>query len=111
MTVRARKWSGAPVESVAVSEIIVDVPFRRREKTGAIDPLAESMARVGLINPIVVSSENVLVVGERRLIAARQLGWTEIPARRFRGITRKEIDRISRAENVERENHTEPGDG
>lgn len=49
-----------------------------------IDDLAESIKRFGLLHPITVFPEDgkyVLVAGQRRLLAVKQLGWEEIPAR------------------------------
>lgn len=45
--------------------------------------LAQSMQERGLLQPIVVGVDRgqyILIAGERRLRAARQLGWTTIPA-------------------------------
>jgi len=42
--------------------------------------LAESIAQVGLLQPIGVRPDGTLVYGYHRLEACKQLGWTEIPA-------------------------------
>jgi ParB family chromosome partitioning protein len=63
-----------PVESIRVEH-------RFRQSVGDCRALAESMARVGLLHPIVITTDNRLVAGARRLEAARLLGWTDIPAR------------------------------
>ncbi len=57
-------------------------PRRDFEEAG-IDALASSIASVGLLQPIVVRPDGegyVLVAGERRLRAARQVGLVRIPA-------------------------------
>lgn len=46
-----------------------------------IRELASSMHEIGLLHPIVVTSDYVLVAGLRRLVAAKKLGWAEIDAR------------------------------
>jgi ParB/RepB/Spo0J family partition protein len=49
-----------------------------------LDELTQSMAAVGLIHPVTVCREGLrwlLVCGERRLEAARRLGWERISAR------------------------------
>ncbi|WP_448377788.1 ParB/RepB/Spo0J family partition protein [Fervidobacterium sp.] len=62
-------------------------PFQNRtlESRLQVDDLARSMARHGLLAPIVVYRKTEgrfgLVAGERRLRAARALGWERIPAR------------------------------
>jgi DNA modification methylase len=56
----------------------IRVGARRRKDLGDIDALAESIARLGLLQPIVVRSDNSLVAGERRLTAHRKLGLDRI---------------------------------
>lgn len=62
-----------------VSDIIVR--GRHRKELGDITELAESMRRHGLLHPIVITPDNRLIAGQRRLEAARQLGWSRIPVR------------------------------
>ena len=40
--------------------------------------LVENMGKRGLLQPIVITRDNVLVAGERRLRAAKELGWKAI---------------------------------
>lgn len=61
--------------TVAVDSIWVG---ERDRKPGDVSDLMESMTEVGLLHPIVVTPDNHLVAGGRRLEAARRLGWTEI---------------------------------
>ena len=63
---------------IPVNDIIVKK--RVRKEIGDIEPLAESLKRYGLINPIVINKQNVLIAGERRLEAAKHLGWRTINA-------------------------------
>lgn len=64
-----------------ISSIIVQ--RRHRLDLGDLGELAESIRAQGLLQPIGVNEANVLVFGERRLRACRDiLGWTEIEARR-----------------------------
>jgi ParB family chromosome partitioning protein len=62
----------------------IEVPRTRiRRDLGAIGDLAYSLATVGLLQPIQVVKLRAryrLIAGERRLQAARLLGWTEIDA-------------------------------
>jgi ParB family chromosome partitioning protein len=62
----------------AVSQIVVDEATRIRKDTGDIAALQQSIAKIGLLNPIVVDEKNRLVAGYRRLVACRSLGWREI---------------------------------
>ena len=62
-----------PIEDIKVKK-------RLRKEPGDINTLADSLKRFGQINPIVITKRNVLIAGERRLEAARSLGWRTINA-------------------------------
>ncbi len=66
---------------IAVNHISVEKEERIRQDQGDIQALAESIRKVGLLNPIIVDEKYRLVAGFRRLIACRVLGWEEIEAR------------------------------
>jgi N6-adenosine-specific RNA methylase IME4 len=57
----------------------IEVGFRYRKDLGDVRVLADSIAEVGLLHPVVVTSSGRLIAGQRRLQACRQLGWTEVP--------------------------------
>jgi ParB family chromosome partitioning protein len=63
-----------------VSLTDIKVKKRIRKDLGDITSLAESMKRFGQISPILLTKSNVLIAGERRLEAARLLGWRTINA-------------------------------
>lgn len=56
----------------------IRVGSRHRSDLGDIDALAESIERQGLLQPITVTPEGVLVCGARRLAALRQLGVRKV---------------------------------
>ncbi len=51
---------------------------RREVDPEAVQTLADSISKVGLLNPITVDQEYTLIAGLHRLEAAKLLGWTEI---------------------------------
>jgi len=63
---------------IPIKDIIVRK--RIRKDMGDIEALAESLKRYGQISPIMISPKNVLIAGERRLEAAKYLGWRNINA-------------------------------
>ncbi|MDR2717296.1 MAG: ParB N-terminal domain-containing protein [Treponema sp.] len=63
---------------IPIKDIIVKK--RIRKDMGDIETLAESLKRYGQISPILISAKNVLIAGERRLEAAKYLGWRSINA-------------------------------
>ena len=62
-----------PIEDIKVKK-------RVRKDMGDIAALADSMKRFGQISPILITKNNLLVAGGRRLEAARSLGWRAINA-------------------------------
>lgn len=68
----------ANFQTILVSSIIINREDRQRRELNGIDELAESISRVGLIHPIVIDKDNVLVAGERRLTAVKSLGHSHI---------------------------------
>ena len=82
------------VSSVAISS--VTVPKHRQRALRDVSPLRDSIAELGLLQPIVLTPDRVLVAGLHRLKACEALGWNEIPAvvRQVEGLTAElaEID-------------------
>lgn len=62
---------------IPISEIKVS-PGRRQAAPADIRELADSIAEIGLLNPITISQSRTLIAGLHRLEAAKLLGWAEI---------------------------------
>lgn len=91
MAIRVAKPRG-PIANVSneprhiSTELLRVGPFRTRSDTNfgrGIDQLAESISRLGIIEPIVVRPREDgafdLIAGERRLTAAKRLGLASVP--------------------------------
>jgi ParB-like chromosome segregation protein Spo0J len=69
----------APVfEIIPIDSIKIE--GRHRKDMGDLDLLAWEIAQLGLLQPIVVKPDYTLIAGERRVLAFKLLGRTEIPA-------------------------------
>ncbi|MDP3277101.1 MAG: ParB/RepB/Spo0J family partition protein [Deltaproteobacteria bacterium] len=66
------------VEVVEIERI--RIPVTRLRSLGELDAMRESIATIGLMQPITVDTTYTLVSGRHRLEACRQLGWSHIPA-------------------------------
>lgn len=64
---------------ISVDKIIVK--DRIRKDFGDIAELAADIKENGLISPIVVNKDYVLLAGERRLRAVKHLGWSQVEVR------------------------------
>jgi ParB family chromosome partitioning protein len=65
-----------------VTRAIADIRVGRRRfrhDPGDITGLAASIAEVGLLHPPVISTDNGLISGARRLAAVKSLGWETVP--------------------------------
>jgi N6-adenosine-specific RNA methylase IME4 len=90
---------------VAVSQI--DVSGRSRQNMGDIGALAASIERLGLLHPVVVTPDNKLVVGQRRIEALKLLGRDRIPANVVRNLSELQpLLEAERDENLCREPYT-----
>jgi len=71
MDLKIEQW---PVERL--------VPYARNARThsdGQVAQVAASIAQFGFVNPILVGPDRVIIAGHARLLAARQLGMSEVP--------------------------------
>src|SRR6516164_1047661 len=90
-----------PGATLPIDKIIVGKRIRR--DLGDIAPLAANIAELGLLQPIVVTPDGRLIAGERRILAAKSLGWVEIP---INVIDLAAVVRGEYAENTERKDFT-----
>ena len=58
----------------------IKIKKRVRHDLGDLEALKNSLRTYGLLNPITLNNKYELIAGERRLQAAKQLGWTSINA-------------------------------
>ena len=73
----------------------IKIKKRVRKDLGNLDDLKDSLRTYGLLNPITINSKYELIAGERRLTAAKEIGWTNINA--------NIIDNLSELEQLEME--------
>ncbi|MBP6110957.1 MAG: ParB N-terminal domain-containing protein [Sphingobium sp.] len=83
------------IRSLSIVEIPIDtiVPFATNpmeHPTGQISMLKRSMTRFGFTNPVLLTPDNVVIAGHGRLIAAKELGCTHVPAIILSGLTEAE---------------------
>lgn len=69
-----------PIASIRTGE-------RYRKDMGDVDGLAASIRERGLLHPVVVNGDNLLIAGGRRLEAVKRLGWSEVPVTVIASIT------------------------
>jgi ParB/RepB/Spo0J family partition protein len=90
--------------SFPLDDIIIDRHNRQRKSIDSkhITDLASSISENGLIHPIVLTRDGLLVAGECRTLAARSLGWTHIAAQYQDEVDEETLAAIEFEENVKR---------
>jgi ParB-like chromosome segregation protein Spo0J len=77
-------------------------PYKKNAKTHSekqIDQVAGSIKQFGWAQPLVVDSENNLVIGHCRLLAAKKLGLHEVPVIQMDNLDKKQIKALRLADN------------
>ena len=85
----------------------IKIKKRVRKDLGNLDDLKDSLKLYGLLNPITLNSKYELIAGERRLQAAKQLGWTNINANIIDGLSEVEQLEMEIEENNQRKEFTD----
>lgn len=86
------------------STILVDllIPYAnnsRKHSDEQITQLASNISAFGFTNPVLVDENNGLIAGHGRLMAAKKLGMSEVPARVISGLTKAEKKALVIADN------------
>ena len=82
---------------------------RQPRRTGtkiSLDEMADSIAKHGVIQPIEIDENNVIIVGELRWRASRKAGLKTVPVRVVSGLSKEERFQRQVAENVARNEMT-----
>ena len=93
--------AAVPLDEIEVSDINV----RKTAVNTDIDSLAENMRKNGLLQPVVVLQEDglyKLIIGQRRFLAAKKLGWEKINALVLGQIDPIKATILSMSENIHR---------
>lgn len=87
------------LEQVMINAIITPNRWARRHSAAQISKIMASIQAFGVINPIIIDANGVLVAGEARLRAARQLGYEQISVIRVGHLSPDEVDAYRVADN------------
>ncbi len=85
----------------------IKVKNRVRKDLGDLQDLMDSLRRYGLLNPITLNSKYQLIAGERRLEAAKAIGWTSINANIIDNLTPLSQLEMELEENNQRKEFTD----
>jgi len=86
------------IEMIQISEIKA-YSGNPRDNSGAIDAVAESIRQFGFKVPVIVDKDGTLIAGHTRILAAKELGMTEVPAIRADDLTPEQVKAFRIADN------------
>src|ERR1700686_2171489 len=78
------------------------IPYCRNARTptdAQIAQVAASIREFGWTNPILIRPDGVIIAGHARLLAARQLGLSEVPTIELSGLTETQCRALAIADN------------
>lgn len=92
------------IENIEIAKI--RAKNRVRKEVGDLSELMGSMRKHGLLNPVTITDSFSLVAGQRRLEAARRLGWNVIQCRIVSELDETSLLEIEIEENSTRKEFT-----
>lgn len=84
-----------PIDQIAIER-------RVRKDMGDLTLLMASMRKHGQLNPVILTRDNELVAGHRRLESAKRLGWAAVEAVRLEQLSDIEKIELELDENLHR---------
>lgn len=92
------------VKDIQIKDIKLN-PFQPRKTFNeeSIKELSESIKENGLIQPITITNNNILIAGERRLKACKLLNLQTIKAILIKDVNDEKMERLAIIENLQRE--------
>ena len=72
-------WPADKVERWQIERLVPYVRNARTHSEAQISQIVASMREWGWTNPILIDDQGGIIAGHGRVLAARQLGWTEVP--------------------------------
>ena len=77
---RSKSWRyRLQIETRPVERLIPYVRNARTHSEDQIAQIAASIAEFGFVNPVLIGSDDVIVVGHGRVLAAKRLGLADVP--------------------------------
>ena len=87
-TMKAREMIDAPkIEQRSVAKLIPYAANSRTHSDAQVAQIAASIKEFGWTNPILVDGDNGIIAGHGRLLAARKLGFKEVPTIELKDLT------------------------
>lgn len=96
------------IEYLGVLKMIIDYyniellkPYEKnpRNNEAAVDKVAASIKEFGFKNPIIIDNDNVIIAGHTRYVAAKKLGFSEVPVIKAKDLSSEQVKAFRIADN------------
>lgn len=82
------------LQMIDINLIVLKLKSLRKHSKKQLQKLKNAINKVGYVNPILLDEKHNIIAGELRLLAAKELGFTQIPAIILENLTQEEADTI-----------------
>lgn len=91
------------VKNVKIADITPYNKNAKKHDKTQIANVAESIKQYGFVQPVVIDSEGVIVIGHCRVLAAKKLGMTEVPCVCVDDLTPEQVNALRLVDNKSNE--------
>lgn len=82
------------LQMIDINLIVLKLKSLRKHSKKQLQKLKNAINKVGYVNPVLLDEKHNIIAGELRLLAAKELGFTQIPAILLENLTEEETDAI-----------------
>jgi len=97
------------IENIKIEDIKPYSKNAKKHSDKQIKQVADSIARFGIVQPLVVNKDNELIIGHCRLEALKNLNKTDVPVVRAENLSDKEVKALRLADNKLNESEWDMG--
>lgn len=87
------------IENVNISKLKPYEKNAKKHDETQINNVAESIKQFGMVQPIVVDKDNVVIIGHCRLEACKKLKFKEVPCVRADDLTEEQVNKLRLVDN------------
>ena len=82
------------LQMIDINLIVLKLKSLRKHSKKQLQKLKNAINKVGYVNPVLLDEKHNIMAGELRLLAAKELGFTQIPAIILENLTEEEVEAI-----------------
>lgn len=87
------------IQQIKINQLIEYKNNAKKHDEAQIKNVMESIKEFGMVQPIVVDKNNVIIIGHCRFKALQKLNWQEVPALRLEDLTESEVNKLRLLDN------------